>query len=255
MIERIASLGAPALWTIFILCAFLMAIFPFLYRIKKAWRIKFSNQQAGIHDFSWRLAPDHLLFSIKDSEYYLQSGGKQFILEGGAIILSWHVTGAYQIDLEPVGADLKGNAAVVTAKKAHNRFVLIAHTLEGKLTQELFLEPTLFRTIDTFNLSQELHFKQKKFHRKTRVLSKSSWMQGKYQRGKMQALPQVTTERLNSNLARYYFSKLRRRLRFLPPNGEAKSKINRYISNNKIVNTLRSSNANYNNALNNQEPL
>lgn len=250
MIETLASLGAPALWTIFIVCALLMAIFPFLSKIKKAYRIKFANQKAAIHDFSWRLAPDHHVLKIKDSEYYLQSNGKQFILEGGAIILSWHVTGAYKIDIAPIGEDLIGNTAVIAAKKANNHFILTAHTLVGKLTRELTLDPALFRNIDTFNLSKDLHFKQKIHRLNTKSFSKGQWMQGKYRPGKMANLPKVATDRINATSKRYFFKKLGKRLPEFQFKSWNNSKLVMYISANKIVKALRSSNEAYNKALN-----
>lgn len=256
MIEKIAALGEPSLWTIFLVCALLMAIFPFWKQIKKAIRIKFSNQKAAIHDFSWRIAPDHYLFMVKDNEYYLQSSGKQFILEGGAIILSWHVTGAYRVDIHPLGDNIKGNTAVIAAKKERNRFMLTAYTLEGKLTKELELNPALFRTLDTFNLSQELHFKQKNHKLRTNALSEKPWMHGKYKRGKMQPLATINTHNIQHKNTRYYFTNLLERLRFFNPNINVKYSVITYIFSDKIVKTLRSNNAKYNQALNSQqEPL
>jgi hypothetical protein len=256
MIEKLASLGEPTLWTLFLLCAALMAIFPFWNKIRKALRIKFTNQQGAIHDFSWRLAPDHYLLKVKDNEYYLQSDGKQFILEGGAIILSWYVTGAYQIDIDPIGFNVKGNTAVITAKKERNHFVLTAYTLQGKLTKELILDPSLFRTLDTFNLSKELHFKQKRYRLKTDALTKNRWMNGKYKQGKMKSLPMVNTDRLNPLSTRYYYKKILNILHLKTPNMDSKSKVIMYISANKIVKSLRSNNNLYNRALNNnQEPI
>jgi hypothetical protein len=256
MIEKLASLGEPTLWTIFLLCAALMAIFPFWNKIRKALRIKFTNQQGAIHDFSWRVAPDHYLLKVKDNEYYLQSNGKHFILEGGAIILSWYVTGAYQIDIDPIGFNLKGNSAVITAQKDRNHFVLTAYTLQGKLTKELILDPSLFRTLDTFNLSKELHFKQKVNRLKTNTLSKNRLMNGKYKQGKMKSLPIVNTDRLNPLSTRYYYKKILNLLQVKTPNLNGKSKVIMYISANKIVKSLRSNNNLYNRALNNnQEPI
>lgn len=252
MIEKIAALGEPTLWTIFLVCALLMAIFPFWRQIKKAVRIKFSNQKAAIHDFSWRLTPDHCLLTVKDNEYYLQSNGKQFILEGGAIILSWHVTGAYRVDINPLGDDIKGNAAVIAAKKERNRFILTAHTLEGKITKELMLDPSLFRTLDTFNLSQELHFNQKKYKLKTNAITKNRWMHGKYKRSKMQPLPTINTQKIQHKNTRYYLTAFLGRLRFFNPNKKAKSNVITYISSSKIVRTVHSKNERYNQALNNR---
>ena len=81
-------------------------------------------------------------------------------------------------------------------------------------------------------------------------------MHGKYKRGKMQPLATINTHNIQHKNTRYYFTTLLERLRFFNPNIDAKSNVITYISSNKIVKTLRSNNAKYNQALNNnQEPL
>ena len=249
MIEWLGSLDEALLWSIFLLCAIIMAIVPFWSKLRKVLKIKFTNQKSEILDFSWRLTPDHLLFKFKDKDYYLQSDGKQFILEGGVIILSWNVVGAYQIDIEPVGSNLKGNTAVITAKKSACKFILVAHTPKGKLRSVLEIDESLFRDLNTFNLSKELHYKQPNQYLQTTSLTKSTWMHGKYKPGKMASLPKVNTATLNAKMPRYNYLKMRKRLHFLNPNGISKAKLKLYLSNQQVVKTYTFHPNKYNEAL------
>lgn len=249
MIEWVGSLDEGLLWSIFLLCAIIMAIVPFYSKIRKALKIKFSNQKSEILDLSWRLAPDHLLFKFKDKDYYLQSDGKQFILEGGVIILSWNVVGAYQIDIEPVGSNLKGNTAVITAKKSKRKFTLVAHTPKGKLRSVLEIDAALFRDLKTFNLSKELHYKQASQILNTASFTKSTWMHGKYKEGKMTALPKINTAALNAKVPRYNYLKIRERLHFFNPKIMRKVKLRLYLSKQKVVKTYTFHPNKYNEAM------
>ena len=250
MIEWVAKQNASILWFIFIFLAFLMALVPYFKKIKKALKIKLSNQSAGIKDFSWRFAPDHFFFQWKDKAYYLQSDGKQFILEGGTILLSWEVKGAYRIDISGVGSDLKGNTAAVKASKDHCSYVLIAHTLKGKLTQTLELDPGLFRNLNTLNLSAEVHFNQTNSKLKTGKYSSLSWMHGKYKQGNMAPLPKIHTQRAEVGAKRYSFKQLLTQKTLLNPLKEEKNKINGYIGLQKIVKTYKFNPKKYHAALN-----
>lgn len=235
LVEWLSQLEPPILWGIFIVCATIMAIVPFLDKISKLIRFKFSDIQPEIHDFSWRLAPDHFLFRMKGKKYYLQSDGKEFLLEGGKILLSWKVSGAYQIDLLPIAENVKGNTACIVARKNNNKITLVAHTSKGKLTKELIIEKELFRELSTLNLSQELQFKQDFFTNRATQLSKASMMFGRYSPTKNKALPTIFTSRLYSNLKRYITSIKAKRMDFESKNHDKQLKINRYISQQKVV--------------------
>jgi hypothetical protein len=233
--EWLSQLNPPILWGIFLLFAGIMAVIPFWDRIRKLVRFKFSDVEPNIHDFSWRLTPDHFLFKVKGKKYYLQSDGKDFILEGGKVLLSWNVTGAYQIDLLPIAENVKGNAAFIVARKNANKITLVAHTSKGKLTKELIIDQSLFRELSTFNLSQELHFKQDSYINKSMQLSKASLMFGRYSSHKNEALPTIATPRIYSKLKRYALENRHKRIEFESIFKAKKSKINRYIREQKVV--------------------
>jgi len=250
MIEWLSTVNPNLLWLCFFLCAFIMALVPFYGKLKKILLFKFSNIKPEIKDFTWRLAPDHLLFKWKGKTYYLQSQGKEFILEGGSILLSWDVTGAYQIDISGVGTNLKGNTASIRASKHHNTFELIAHTSSGKLTQTLNLDPKLFRDLGTLNLSKEENFNQRFNELKTEKLTQLSWMNGKYQQGKLTNLPRIKVKTLLPKIKRYSFTNLLNQNNLANPLHKQKNRINIYIRQNKIVKTYRFTPKKYNDALN-----
>jgi len=249
MIEWLGSLDEALLWSIFLLCAVIMAIVPFWSKIRKVLKIKFSNQKSEILDFSWRLTTDHFLFKFKDKDYYLQSDGKEFILEGGVLILSWNVVGAYQIDIEPVGSNLKGNTAVITAKKSACKFILVAHTPKGKLRSVLEIDESLFRDLKTFNLSKDLHYKQSNQSLHATSLTRSTWMSGKYKAGRMAALPKVNTLALQPDLSRYNYLKIRERFLFFNPKIMRKVKLKLYIRKQNVVKTYTFHPHKYNEAI------
>jgi hypothetical protein len=256
MIEWLSTVNPALLWLIFIIVALIMAIIPFYGKLKKALQTKFSNTTPEIVDFSWRHAPDHLMFKVKDKEYYLQANGTQFIIEGGALILSWDVKGAFQVDISGIGADLKGNSATIRANKQQTHFELVAHTTDGKIRKTLELDPAMFRTLGTFNLSQEGNFVQKKQHLKTEKITQLRWMHGKYKHGIMAPLPKIHTQRAEVSDKRYRFKQLLTQKTHLNPLKEEKNKINGYIGLQKIVKKYKFNPKKYHaalNAVNNQE--
>lgn len=161
--EWLYDLNALQAWFLFGLVCLIMAIIPYFHIIKRLLFIYFSNEPTEILDFSWRLAPDHLLVKKGNIRYYIQSNETQFILEGGKIILNWHVKGAYRIDIIGLGKNLKGNKAYVIARKDKCHYKLVAYTSKGKLEKSLNIDPSLIKKLNTFNISRENQFKQQYF--------------------------------------------------------------------------------------------
>ena len=50
-----------------------------------------------------------------------------FIVKGSVLLISWQVTGAWRIDIEPIGRNLKGNAAYIVFDPNCLQFTLKAH--------------------------------------------------------------------------------------------------------------------------------
>lgn len=171
----IDSLNPLQAWTLFGLVCIFLSIIPYYNTIKRVLIIVFSNEPSDILDFSWRMAPDHLLVKKGDKKYYIKSHETQFILEGGKLILNWHVRGAYRIDIVGLGKKIKGNSAFVVASKEKCSYTLIAYTIKGKLTKSITIDSTYIKTLNTFNISGGGQFKQQAFQHNNFSYSASNY--------------------------------------------------------------------------------
>jgi hypothetical protein len=158
--EWIASLETEQAWLLFVCIALIMAIIPFLPTIIRILRILFSNEAPSIKDFSWRFIPDMKITDVKDMQFYVIKSENPVVYEGMVIMLNWFVEGSYRVDIQPLGKNLKGNSGFVVLNSEQCRFVLVAHTLKGKITAELLFDPAKIRKINTLNLSKEDMFGQ-----------------------------------------------------------------------------------------------
>lgn len=179
--QWIATLSPPLVWSMFIFLCLLMVIYPFHKQLKKIITNKLSKVSPEIIDFSWRLTPEHFLFHFKDSSYYITSKKNDFLIEGGKILINWNVIGAYRIDIENIGQNLKGNSAWVTVSKEKHAFKLIAFTINGKLEENIEIDQELIKSLDTLNLSKDVHFTRKGFNLTTKKLDFSLSRNGKLQ--------------------------------------------------------------------------
>jgi hypothetical protein len=186
--QWIATLSPPLVWSMFILLCLLLAIYPFHKQLKTIFKNKLSNVSPEIIDFSWRLTSDHFLFYFHENAYYINSKKNDFLIEGGKVMINWKVNGAYRIDIENIGQDLKGNSAWITISKQKNKFKLIAYTIKGKLIKNLEIDPNLIRTLDTLNLSNDVHFTRKGFNLTTKKMNYSLWRKGVVQNN-IQTIP------------------------------------------------------------------
>jgi hypothetical protein len=209
----VSSLPPEQSWGLFAFVCIVMAIVPFFDYFKRIVLILFRNEKAEITDFSWRVGKDHLLFTKPGKHYYLRSNGKQFILEGGKIFINWKVKGSYRVDLLPIKRNIKGNTVGIIARQNMTEFTLVAYTLKGKLEQKINLDPRLFRKINTLNISQEKHFRQKLQEKTTTSFVNSSWMSGKYTLERLKPLPSVLTKKLQNIENRINYKKRIRHLK------------------------------------------
>lgn len=157
----IGTLSPFTLWIIFGVVCLLLILYPNFSKLRRIFSILFSFRRSRIKDFSWRHAEDFYLCTIKGKSYYWNPNGKSFIVEGGKIMLNWHVVGALRIDIEPIAQNVKGNYLSVIARQENNVYTLVAHTLWGTKTQELVIPKEVYRTLQTINLSQDGHFSQR----------------------------------------------------------------------------------------------
>jgi hypothetical protein len=184
--EWINSLTPAQAWTLFGLVCIFLTIIPYFNTIKRMLFIVFSNEPSEIVDFSWRMATDHFLVSKGNKKYYIKSDESHFIIEGGKLILNWHVRGAYRIDIIGLGKKIKGNSAFVIARKDKCAYTLIAYTLKGKLTKSITIDPSLIKTLNTFNISGGEQFKQQQFKHNNFNYSTSLYTGTHFSKNKLQ---------------------------------------------------------------------
>jgi hypothetical protein len=156
----IDSLPVEIAWMYFVLIAALMAIAPFVSTLWRAIYVLYSNEKASILDFSWRFIPNQKMGDNEANYLYVKSTDTPIIYEGMAIMLNWHVSGAFRTDVLPLKKRMKGNAAVVTVRKGRNIFTLVAYTWKGKIQQDIIIEASSVRTLNTLNISGETYFGQ-----------------------------------------------------------------------------------------------
>ena len=161
LLTWIGTLNQLTLWVSFGMVCLLLILYPSFPKLSRIISIFFSFRRSKIKDFSWRHAEDTYLCTIKGKSYYWNASGRSFIVEGGKIMLNWHVVGALRIDIEPIAQNVKGNYLSVIARQESNVYTLVAHTIWGTKTQELVIPKELYRTLQTINLSQDGHFSQR----------------------------------------------------------------------------------------------
>jgi hypothetical protein len=153
------SLSPAEAWLIFLLLGLAMAITPYFSLIVRIIRIYVSRETPKIIDFSWRIAPDYLIYENADKQYYYMSN-KKVAYQGCPIILSWTVTGAYRIDINPDFTKLTENGLITVIKPDSNTFTLIAYTLKGRLEQKIVIPQELIKQLQTNHLGGSNPFQQ-----------------------------------------------------------------------------------------------
>jgi hypothetical protein len=145
-------------WLLFGSVILILGIIPYTPSLYKIARIIIRKEKAKIHSFEYALSPDHKLAEIHQHEFYLLSPTMHFIIQGGEILITWHVTGAWRIDIEGIGKNLKGNAAWVIADRARPVYYLTAHTLKGRLTAVLQLPVNRIFDVKTTSFAQDINW-------------------------------------------------------------------------------------------------
>lgn len=126
-----SQLTIPQAVGIFALLCFVLGSIPYGRYIKALLRYVVYRDPLVIERFSYHFLPSH-------QEIEREPTRPEFILKGSALMLSWKVTGAWKVDLEPVGHDLRGNAVTLVHGTRDQRFVLKAYGIFQKpVTREL----------------------------------------------------------------------------------------------------------------------
>jgi len=142
-------------WLIFGAVILVLGLIPYSPMLYGITRVLIRREKAKIHAFEYAFSPDHKLAEVHKNEFYLLSPTMQFIVQGGEILITWHVTGAWRVDIDGIGKNLKGNGARVIANRNKPIFTLTAHTLKGKLQAVLQLPVDRIFDVKTTSFAQD----------------------------------------------------------------------------------------------------
>ena len=152
MFKWFASLSALQGGLLFIAVLLVLGLMPYYGIIYKCIGFLYRKEKGKILDFEFDITPDHYLVTLNGKEYYKLPDDQGFLLNGGSIILTWRVTGAYRVDIEGVGKNLKGNGAYTIVNRKQPNFKMTIYTLQGKKTKILHLPVDKIRDLKTTKL-------------------------------------------------------------------------------------------------------
>jgi hypothetical protein len=130
----------------------LLGLMPYYGIIFKCIGFWYRKEKGKILDFEFDISPDHYLVTLNGKEYYKLPDDQGFLLNGGSIILTWRVTGAYRVDIDGVGKKLKGNGAYTLVNRKRPKFKMTIYTLQGKKTKILHLPVEKIKDLNTAKL-------------------------------------------------------------------------------------------------------
>jgi hypothetical protein len=142
-------------WLVFGAVMLVLGLIPYTPMLYGITRVLIRREKAKIHAFEYAFSPDHKLAEVHKNEFYLLSPTMQFIVQGGEILITWHVTGAWRVDIDGIGKNLKGNAARVIVNRNKPTYTLTAHTLKGKLQAVLQLPADRIFDVKTTSFAQD----------------------------------------------------------------------------------------------------
>ena len=116
-----------------------LALVPYYRLLLKLFRFWWKKEKGEIVAFEYDVSVDHKLTDANGYSFYLLPEQQGFLLNGGKLLLTWNVRGAYRVDIDGVGKDLKGNGAWIIVDRRKTNFKLTIHTLKGKKSQMLQL--------------------------------------------------------------------------------------------------------------------
>jgi hypothetical protein len=149
----------------------LMPYYGILFKCLGFW---YRKEKGKILDFEFDISPDHYLVTLNGKEYYKLPDDQGFLLNGGSIILTWRVTGAYRVDIEGVGKKLKGNGAYTVVNRKRPNFKMTIYTLQGKKTKILRLPVEKIKDLNTAKLvNQKMGLTRELMDPNTREFTKS----------------------------------------------------------------------------------
>lgn len=176
MFNWFTSLSALQGTLFFIGVLLALGLMPYYGIIFKCIGFWYRKEKGKILDFEFDISPDHYLVTLKGREYYKLPEDQGFLLNGGSIILTWRVTGAYRVDIDGVGKKLKGNGAYTVVNRKRPNFKMTIYTLQGKKTKILHLPVEKIKDLNTAKLvNQKMGLTRELMDPNTREFTKSAY--------------------------------------------------------------------------------
>lgn len=163
ILEYLGKLSTVHGLLILLVLAIVFAAVPYYKLVLAFVRMLIKPVKPEILSFELRYAPDHLIGSEAslNKDYYLLAAEHGFILDGSKMLLTWKVTGAYRVDLQPFGKNLEGNAAYVVATSKSRKFKLIAYGPVRKVEKIIEIPIEKFISLKNKKLSSINNFSKR----------------------------------------------------------------------------------------------
>jgi hypothetical protein len=141
------------------LIAAIMLVIPYHHIITAFIKHIIFPKSLKIHEFRNNLTPIlENIDSDESGEKLSISKDKSLLITGTHCTLYWKVEGAYRIDIENIGKNLRGNAAGFIINSQQRHFQLTAFGFFGKKeTAELILPAEELHSLETTPLSEKDH--------------------------------------------------------------------------------------------------
>lgn len=152
LFEWFAKMSALQGILLFVLVLLVLGFMPYYSLVYTCFGFWYRKEKGEILDFEYDISPDHYLVTLNGKEYYKLPDDQGFLLNGGSIILTWRVTGAYRVDIDGVGRKLKGNGAYAIVNRKRPSFKMTIYTLEGKKSKIVRLPVDKIRDLNTAEL-------------------------------------------------------------------------------------------------------
>lgn len=131
--QWLSELERSTQWLLFAFVVFLMITVPYFSVIKKYIIQLIRREKLHIEFFELQSTPYiHIGRDKEGSDLYAEVNGDGVFIEGCSATLMWKVTGARNVDVEPIGKSLKGNSATTIIRSSNPIYTLTATGFNGK---------------------------------------------------------------------------------------------------------------------------
>jgi len=131
--EWLSELERSTQWFLFAIVVLLMITIPYFSVIKKYIIQLIRRETLNIEFFELQTSPYiHVGTDNEGADLYAEVNGEGIFIEGCSATLMWKVTGARNVDIEPIGKSLQGNSATTIIRTLTPNYILTATGFNGK---------------------------------------------------------------------------------------------------------------------------